>query len=69
MGRGLNAAVNIRVAGSVPEALNARGEDVRRSGLVSGDAGPGEARTKRPPAGGVGLGAGLGSEAMRPSVN
>ena len=69
MGRGLNAAVNIRAAGSVPEALNARGEDVRCSGLVSGDAGLGEARTKRPPAGGVRLGAGLGSEVIQLSVS
>ena len=69
MDRDLNAAINIKVAGSAPETLNARGEDVRRSDLVSGDADLGEARTKRPPAGGVRLGAGLGNEAMQPSVN
>ena len=69
MDRDLNAAINIRVAGSAPETLNARGEDVRRSDLVSGDADPCEARTKRPPAGGVRLGAGLGNEAMQPRIN
>ena len=45
--RDLNAAINICVAGSAPETLNARGEDVRRSDLVSGNADLGEARTKR----------------------
>ena len=29
--RDLNAAINIQVAGSAPETLNARGEDVRRN--------------------------------------
>ena len=62
--RDLNAAINIRVAGSAPETLSARGGDVRLSDLVSGKAGPGEARTKRSPTGGVRLGAGLGNEAM-----
>ena len=69
MDRDLNAAINICVAGSAPETLNARGEDVRRSDLVSGNADLGEARTKRSPAGGVRLGVGLGNEAMRPSVS
>ena len=45
--RDLNAAINICVAGSAPETLNARGEDVRRSDLVSGNADLCEARTKR----------------------
>ena len=67
--RDLNAAVNIQVAGSAPETLNARGVDVRRSNLVSGNADLGEARTKQSPAGGVRLGAGLGNEAMRPRIN
>ena len=58
--RDVNAAINIQVAGSAPETLNARGEDVRRSGLVPGNADLGEARTKQSPAGGVRLGAGLG---------
>ena len=69
MDRDLNAAINIKVAGSAPETLNARGEDVRRSGLVSGDADLGEARTKQSPTGGVRLGAGLGNEVMQPRIN
>ena len=69
MDRDVNAAINIQVAGSAPETLNARGEDVRRTGLVSGDADLGEARTKQSPTGGVRLGADLGNEAMQPSVN
>ena len=67
--RDVNAAINIKVAGSAPETLNARGEGVRRAGLVSGDADLGEARTKQSPAGGVRLGAGLGNEAMQPGLN
>ena len=67
--RDLNAAINIRVAGSAPETLNARGEDVRRSGLVPGSADPGEARTKRAQKSAVRLGAGLGNEAMQPRVS
>ena len=67
--RDLNAAINIRVAGSAPETLNARGEDVRRSDLVSGNADLGEARTKQACQSAVRLGAGLGNEAIRPSVS
>ena len=62
--RDLNAAINIQVAGSAPETLNARGGDVRRSDLVSGNADLGEARTKRVQKSAVRLGAGLGNEAM-----
>ena len=69
MDRDLNASINIRVAGSAPETLNARGEGVRRTGLVSGDADLGEARTKRAQKSAVRLGAGLGNEAIQPSVN
>lgn len=69
MDRDLNAAINIRVAGSAPETLNARGEDVRRSDLVSGNADLGEARTKRAQNSAVRLGAGLGNEAMQPGLN
>ena len=65
MDRDLNAAINIVVAGSAPETLNARGEDVRRANSLLGNAVPGEARTKRSPAGGVRLGAGLGNEVMQ----
>ena len=67
--RDLNAAVNIQVAGSAPETLNARGGDVRRLSPLLGDADPGEARTKQSPTGGVRLGADLGNEAMQPSVS
>lgn len=69
MDRDLNAAINICVAGSAPETLNARGEDVRRTGLVSGDADLGEARTKQSPTGGVRLGADLGNEVMQPRIS
>ena len=69
MDRDLNAAINIQVAGSAPETLNARGGGVRRSGLVSGNADLGEARTKRSPVGGVRLGADLGNEVMQPRIN
>ena len=69
MDRDLNAAINIEVAGSAPEMLNARGGDVRRTDLVSGNAGPCEARTKQARKSAVRLGAGLGNEAMRPRIN
>ena len=69
MDRDLNAAINIQVAGSAPETLNARGGDVRRSDLVSGNADPGEARTKRAHKSAVRLGAGLGNEAMQTRTN
>ena len=67
--RDLNAAVNIQVAGSAPETLNARGEDVRRADGISGNADLCEARTKQSLAGDVRLGAGLGNEAIQPRVN
>lgn len=67
--RDLNAAINIMVAGSAPETLNARGGDARRADIVSGNADPSETRTKQPPAGGVRLGAGLGNEVMRTRTN
>ena len=66
--RDFNAAINICVAGSAPETLNARGEDVRRNQHTVGNADLGEARTKRSPTGGVRLGADLGNEVIRPSV-
>ena len=62
--RDLNAAINLMVAGSAPETLNARGGDVRRADTVSGNAGPGETRTKQPPTGGVRLGAASGNRDM-----
>ena len=69
MDRDLNAAINICVAGSAPEMLNARGEDVRRADGTSGNADLCEARTKQSLAGDVRLGAGLGNEAIQPRVN
>ena len=65
MDRDLNAAINICVAGSAPETLNARGGDVRRFSSLLGDADPGEARTKRAQKSAVRLGAGLGNEVMQ----
>ena len=67
--RDLNAAINIRVAGSAPETLNARGGDVRRNQHTVGNADPSEARTKQARQSAVRLGAGLGNEAMRPKIN
>ena len=67
--RDLNAAINIQVAGSAPETLNARGGDVRRADkTLSGNADLGEARTKRAQKSAVRLGAGLGNEVMRPRI-
>ena len=67
--RDLNAAINICVAGSAPETLNARGGGVRRADTMSGDADLGEARTKRAQKSAVRLGADLGNEAIQPRVN
>ena len=69
MNRDLNAAINICVAGSAPETLNARGEDVRRANGMLGNADPGEARTKRARKSAVRLGADLGNEAIQPRIN
>lgn len=67
--RDLNAAINIQVAGSAPETLNARGGGVGRA-----DASRRATRhpVKREPSGGesrVRLGAGLGNEAMQTRTN
>jgi len=67
--RDLNAAINLMVAGSAPETLNARGGDVRRADAVSGNADPSETRTKQPPTSGMRLGAGLGNETMQTRTN
>ena len=67
--RDLNAAINIKVAGSAPETLNARGGDVRRNQRTVGNADPGETRTKQARQSAVGLGAGLGNEAIQPRIN
>ena len=69
MDRDLNAAINIKVAGSAPETLNARGGDISRADTTSGNADPDETRTKQPPTSGVRLGAGLGNETMRTRTN
>lgn len=63
--RDVNAAINIQVAGSAPETVNARGGSARRT-----DASCRATRhpEKREPSGGesrVRLGAGLGNEAMQ----
>ena len=63
--RDLNAAVNIQVAGSAPETLNARGGSGRQTRLECGTM---RHPAKREPSGGgsrVRLGAGLGNEAMQ----
>lgn len=57
MDRDLNAAININVAGSAPETINARGGNISRADTTSGNADPGETRTKQPLASGVRLGA------------
>ncbi len=63
--RDLNAAINIQIAGSAPETLNARGGSVRQTRPKGGTM---RHPAKREPSGGgsrVGLGAGLGNEAMQ----
>ena len=71
MDRDLNAAINICVAGSAPETLNAHGATVRRSDRSSGHATrvavKCEPSVRRP--GAVSLGADLGDGVMQPSVN
>ena len=47
--RDLNAAINIKVAGSSPDTLNARGGDISRADTLSDNANPSETRTKQPP--------------------
>ena len=70
MDRDLSAAINICVAGSAPETLNAHGEAVRRGGQtgratrVSVKCEPSVRHT-----GAVSLGADLGDGVMQPSVN
>ncbi len=60
--RDLNAAINIMVAGSAPETLNARGGDLGRG---ANRAVAGETRTKRPDASGMRLGAVPGDRDMQ----
>lgn len=66
--RDLNAAINIKVAGSAPETLNARGEATRRDTGRSNPPHASHAPVKREPSRGashMGLGAGLGNETMQ----
>ena len=69
--RDLNAAINICVAGSAPETLNAHGATVRRSDRSSGRRT--RVAVKCEPSvrhtGAVSLGAGLGNEAIQPRIN
>ncbi len=67
--RDLNAAINICVAGSAPETLNACGGGVRRNQHTVGSSVPCEARTKQAQKSAVRLGADLGNEAMQPRIN
>ena len=67
--RDLNAAVNILVAGSAPETVNARGGDTSRADTPSGNADPGETRTKQPLASGVRLGAGARKDTLQATTN
>ena len=69
MDRDLNAAINIQVAGSAPETLNARGGSGRQAHPKGGTM---RHPAKREPSGGgsrVRLGAGLGNEAMQTRTN
>lgn len=62
--RDVNAAIDIQIAGSAPETLNARGGSV---GQIRLECGTMRHPAKREPSGGdsrVRLGAGLGNEAM-----
>ncbi|MUH59175.1 MULTISPECIES: IS607 family element RNA-guided endonuclease TnpB [Bifidobacterium] len=68
MDRDLNAAINIMVAGSAPETLNARGGDARRDRRKPAAQTP----AKREPSSqnnGMRLGAGPGNEAMQTTTN
>lgn len=68
--RDLNAAINIKVAGSAPETINARGGDMSRADItVSGNANPNETRTKQPLTSGVRLGAGARKDTLQATTN
>ena len=70
MDRDVNAAINIEVAGSAPETLNARGGGRKTWQPVRACcASPDEARTKHAQKSAVRLGAGLGNEAIQSMVN
>lgn len=66
MDRDLNAAINIQVAGSAPETLNARGGTARRT---PGAHSPNETRTKQPHPKGVRLGANTRKSVLQAKTN
>ncbi len=67
--RDLNAAINILVAGSAPETINAHRGDIRPNTGFQLKADPEEMRTKQPSQAGIRLGAGLGNEAIQTKTN
>lgn len=66
MDRDLNAAINIQVAGSAPETLNARGGNTRRT---PGAHSPNETRTKQPHPKGMRLGANTRKSVLQAKTN
>lgn len=66
MDRDLNAAINIQVAGSAPETLNARGGNTRRT---LGAHSPNETRTKQPHPKGMRLGANTRKSVLQAKTN
>lgn len=69
MDRDLNAAINLMVAGSAPETLNARGGDVRRADTSCRATLTPVKRESSRRGNVVRLGAGLGNKAMRTRTN
>ena len=69
MDRDLNAAINLMVAGSAPETLNARGGDTRRADTPCRATQTPVKRESSRRGNVVRLGAGLGNEAMRTRTN
>lgn len=63
--RDLNAAINILVAGSAPETINAHRGDIRPQTGFQSRADSDEMRTKQPAQTGIRLGAGPGNEAIQ----
>ena len=67
--RDLNAAINILVAGSAPETINAHRGDIRPKTGFQLKADPEEMRTKQSELSDIRLGAGLGNEAIQTKTN
>ena len=67
--RDLNAAINILVAGSAPETINAHRGDIRPKTLKRLGADSAEVRTKQPAQVGIRLGADLGNEVIQTKSN